>query len=318
MATGLVTHNDYLLHDTGPLHPEQARRLRAIALAVGRHETLRALELLPPRAATEAEVGRVHGELYIDQVRQTAAQGGGDIDVDTPICAQSYRVALLSAGGLLAGLEAVLDGKLTNAFVASRPPGHHARPNRGMGFCLFNNIAIAARQALELGLERVFILDWDVHHGNGTQEAFYAEKRVFFCSLHQSPWYPFSGDASETGMDGAEGTTLNLPLRAGRRTPEYLSIIDDVVLPAMRQYAPELILVSAGQDIHERDPLGEMRITSEGFRLMTERVVAAAEELCDGRVVMALEGGYDLQALGEGVAQILHGLLGLVPPADGG
>ncbi|NUP99110.1 MAG: histone deacetylase, partial [Armatimonadetes bacterium] len=232
---------------------------------------------------------------------------------DTPLCGDSYRIAMLSAGGSLAAVEAVLAGQYQHVFVAARPPGHHARPNRGMGFCLFNNVAVAARHALQLGLERVFILDWDVHHGNGTQEAFYNDPSVFFCSLHQSNWYPFTGDADEIGNGPGEGTTLNLPLRAGRRASEYLALVDDIVAPAIRAFQPELLLVSAGQDIHERDPLGEMRLTSQSFREMALRMVDLAAEVCGNRLVVTLEGGYDLTALGESVAEILHGLLGDQP-----
>lgn len=311
MASGLITSSDYLHHNTGPFHPEQPRRLRAIIEELGRHEELLRLKLIDPRHATEEEVARVHQQAYIDLVRTTAEQGGGALDVDTPMCAESYLIALLSAGGALQAVEEVLAGRLDNAFVAARPPGHHARPGQGMGFCLFNNVAIAARHALALGLDRVFILDWDVHHGNGTQEAFYSDPRVFFCSLHQSPWYPFTGAADEHGEGAGEGTTLNLPLRAGRRTDDYLHLLDEVVAPAARAFRPQLILVSAGQDIHERDPLGEMRLTSEGFHELTRRAVDWAAELCDHRLVVCLEGGYDLLALAHGVVQELHALLGL-------
>ncbi|MCC7494150.1 MAG: histone deacetylase [Fimbriimonadaceae bacterium] len=318
MASGLVTSTTYLNHDTGPFHPEQPRRLRAIVAAMGEYPALCDLLLLEPRAATRAEVERVHDPLYVDDVAELAAAGGGALDVDTPVSAASYEVALLSAGGALTAVEAVLAGKVSNAFVASRPPGHHARPGRGMGFCLFNNIAVAARHARSLGCERVAILDWDVHHGNGTQDAFYSDPSVFFCSMHQAPWYPFTGDADERGAGAGEGTTLNLPLRAGRRTQEYLDLLDETVAPAIAGFQPDLLLVSAGMDIHERDPLGEMRVSAEGFRQMTLRAAEWATELCAGRLVVCLEGGYDLTALAEGSVHILHGLLGLPVAAAGG
>lgn len=314
MATGFITHNDYLKHNNGPFHPEQPRRLHAISEAIGRYDALSVLRCVEPRMATEEEVLRVHDAVYVDEVRRLSERGGGSLDVDTPVGPESYRIARLSAGGSLRAVEAVLEGRYDNIFVAARPPGHHACPDQGMGFCLFNNVAIAARQALALGLERVFILDWDVHHGNGTQNAFYHEPRVLFCSLHQTDWYPFTGEANETGANGAEGTNLNLPLRAGRRDHDYLALLDEVVAPAVRTFQPELILVSAGSDIHVRDPLGEMRLTSGCFWELTRRVMDLADELCGSRLVVVLEGGYDLPALGESTVNILHALLGLGQP----
>ena len=318
MSTGLVTHNDYLKHETGYGHPERPQRLRAIIAEIGKHEALEQLHLVEPRPATAEEVGRVHSESYIEEVRWTAEQGGGALDVDTPMCHESYKIALLSAGGTLAAVESVLAGTHDQIYVASRPPGHHARPDRGMGFCLFNNVAIAARHARSLGVERVAIIDYDVHHGNGTQDAFYDDGSVFFCSLHQSPWYPFTGDANETGSGEGEGATLNLPLRAGRRTSEYLAMVSEMVVPAIRDFSPDLLLVSSGYDIDERDPLGEMRLNPTGFYDLTGILMDLAAECCGGKMVMCLEGGYDLDALAEGVAYQLHALLGCPPPSQNG
>lgn len=314
MSTGFVTHSDYLRHDTGYGHPERAQRLRAVYAEIGRHEALSQLHLIDPREATEAEVARVHQQSYIDEVRRTAERGGGALDVDTPMCHESYRIALLSAGAALTAVENVIAGKHERIYVASRPPGHHARPDRGMGFCLFNNVAIAARHARTLGLERIAIVDYDVHHGNGTQDAFYSDGNVFFCSLHQSPWYPFTGDAGETGTGAGEGTNLNLPLRAGRRTHEYLAVVSEVVIPALIDFAPDLLLVSSGYDIDERDPLGEMRLNPLGFYDLTGLLLDVAESCCGGKLVVCLEGGYDLDALGQGVAFQLHAMLGSPPP----
>lgn len=318
MPTGLIAHDDYLLHDNGPFHPERPNRLRAVLEAFKKDGLHQRLALLPPRPATAEQVAMVHDPRYVDLVRSMAEAGGGALDVDTPVCHRSYEVALLSAGGALEAVDAVLDGRLDTAFVAHRPPGHHACHDHGMGFCLFNNIAIAARYAIrERGLERVFILDWDVHHGNGTQEAFYRDGQVFFCSLHQSPWYPFTGEADETGLGAGAGRTLNLPLRAGRRDQDYLDLLDQVIAPALRSFQPELLLVSAGQDAHLRDPMGEMRLTAWGYHQLTRRALDLAENVCDGRAVFCLEGGYDLEALAESTCAIVHAMLGDEAPPRG-
>jgi acetoin utilization deacetylase AcuC-like enzyme len=313
MATALVSDEAYLLHDNGPLHPERPQRLRAVWRGLDEAGLLEHMALLKPRGASEADLQLVHEGHYVELVRDIAARGGGFLDSDTPVGEESWRIALLSAGGLLTAVDAVLDGRFTNAFAATRPPGHHACRGKGMGFCLFNNIAIAARHALRRGLARVFILDWDVHHGNGTQDAFYRDGRVFFCSLHQAPWYPFTGSADETGEGPGEGANLNLPLRPGRRDADYLALLDGTVADAVRGFAPELILVSAGFDTHERDPLGQMRVTSEGFGEMTQRVLDWASALCADRVVVCLEGGYDLEGLAGGTSRVVARLLG-----DGG
>ena len=311
MPTALVTHEDYLLHDNGPFHPERPNRLRAVLQAILKQQLNQRLTTVDPRPATADDIAMVHDPHYIGEVRQMALDGGGAMDVDTPVCSRSYDVALLSAGGAMTGVDLVLENQFDNVFVAHRPPGHHACRDRGMGFCLFNNVAVAARYAVrQRGLERVFVLDWDVHHGNGTQEAFYSDGNVFFCSLHQSPWYPFTGEAGETGDGEGEGKTLNLPLRAGRRPPEYLDLVTETVGEAMRRFQPQLILLSAGQDAHERDPLGQMRLTSETYGQLTQRVIDLAQELCDGRLVVCLEGGYDLDALSEATCEIIKGLLG--------
>jgi acetoin utilization deacetylase AcuC-like enzyme len=318
MPTGLVTHDDYLLHDNGPLHPERPQRLRAVWSALAQTGLLPRLTSLQPRSARPEEVARVHDPRYIQRVAALAADGGGPLDPDTTVSPESYRIALLSAGGVLTALEAVLDGQVDNAFALTRPPGHHACHARGMGFCLFNNIAIAARAALAAGLSRVFILDWDVHHGNGTQEAFYRDPDVFFCSLHQAPWYPFTGDRDEIGEGPGEGATLNFPLPAGRRDRDYLRLLDEAVASTVARFRPELLLVSAGMDTHERDPLGQMRVSNEGFGAMAMRVVDWAERVCEARVVVCLEGGYDLKGLAGGVVHVTGALLGdaLAPPTD--
>jgi acetoin utilization deacetylase AcuC-like enzyme len=235
-----------------------------------------------------------------------AAQGGAWLDGDTVVLPDSWEVARLAAGAALAATDAVLDNRVARAFCLVRPPGHHATPTHGMGFCLVNSIAVAAAHALGRGLERVAIVDWDVHHGNGTQDAFYTTDRVFFCSIHQSPLYPGTGLADERGEGRGEGTTLNLPLRPGGDDNTYRLVFAEQVEPAIRAYRPELILVSAGFDAHARDPLANMRLSEAGFAWLASRVLALATELSDGRLVALLEGGYDLDALAASVVATLR------------
>ncbi|MER3438998.1 MAG: histone deacetylase, partial [Chloroflexota bacterium] len=256
------------------------------------------------------DVERVHNPWYIETVERLAERGGGWLDADTYVTPQSYDVALLAAGAAVAAVDAVLGGVVPRAFALVRPPGHHATPERGMGFCLFNNIAIAAARALSHGLERVLIFDWDVHHGNGTQDVFYDSSAVMFCSIHQYPFYPGTGAASERGIGNGEGYTLNIPLPAGRTDEDYIRIVDEVVVPAAYQYRPELILISAGFDAHAHDPLGGMRLTERGFAAMTRLIAGAAGDLCSGRIVAVLEGGYDIAALGRCVAATVRELDG--------
>jgi acetoin utilization deacetylase AcuC-like enzyme len=220
---------------------------------------------------------------------------------------------MLAAGAAVAAVDAALDDRVTRSFVVSRPPGHHATPMRGMGFCFLNNVAIAAAHALSRGLERVAIVDWDVHHGNGTQDAFYDTESVLFVSTHQYPFYPGTGSAGETGRGKGEGYTINIPLSAGRHDDDYLRVFDEQLLPTVDRYRPELILISAGYDAHAHDPLGGMRLTESGFAALTARVTALAERHCDGRVVALLEGGYDPPALARSVAATLRILDGETP-----
>jgi len=308
MPTGFIYHPDYLKHETGGYHPERPQRLLAIVRSLQASGQWEELIHLTPREATQAEIERVHHPGYVDEVEWLTSRGGGYLDLDTPLGAESFAVARLAAGGAVVAVDAVLRGEVQNAFVAVRPPGHHARPGRGMGFCLFNNIAIAARQALEQGVERIFIVDWDVHHGNGTQEAFYRDGRVFFFSVHQQYWFPGTGRPEERGAGEGEGTTLNTPLPAGCGDAEYQMLFERVVEPRARAFQPELFLISAGQDSHAGDPLGRMQLTSAGFGQLARLVCRWAEDLCAGRVVAVLEGGYNLEALGESVGEIVHAL----------
>lgn len=310
MKVGYVDHPIYLKHDTGQ-HPENAARLEAITARLEQTGLIRQLTPIAPRAATEAELARVHHRRYITHIREAAGQGGGYLDADTVISAESYEAARYAAGGLIAASEAVLRGDIDSAFACVRPPGHHATTDQAMGFCLFNNVAVAARHLLDgCELERVAIIDFDVHHGNGTQEAFYDDPRVLYVSTHQSPHYPGTGYPDETGSGAGRGTTVNIPLPAGCGDNEYRLAFEWVVIPAVRRFGPQFILVSAGYDSHWADELAMMRVSVPGFARMTRDIKELADDLCGGRLVFTLEGGYNLTALAASAAATLDVLLG--------
>jgi acetoin utilization deacetylase AcuC-like enzyme len=252
----------------------------------------------------------VHHEHYVKLAKDVAERGGGNLDSDTYLNSRSYEVALLAAGGLLNLVDAILDGKADNGFALVRPPGHHALPGRGMGFCLFNNVAVAAQYALKhRGLSRILIADFDLHHGNGTQEIFYATDEVMYFSTHQYPYYPGTGHWSEIGAAAGEGFTVNVPLLAGVGDEGYERIFDEILYPIAERYRPEFILVSAGFDAHWRDPLGMMQLSAAGYGCLAEILKQMADELCDGRLAFTLEGGYDLQAQAHSIAAVLQALL---------
>jgi len=309
MATGYVYDPLYLEHDM-PGHPESAERLRAIWANLESAGLLPALTAVPAKDVSLDLLRSVHSEEYRRQVEQVAGRGGGYLDMDTYVTSRSYAAALRAAGGLVEATAAVLDGRLGTAFALVRPPGHHARPAAGMGFCLFNNIAITARYALGRGLGRVLIVDFDVHHGNGTQEAFYEEDRVLFFSTHQYPHYPGSGHWSETGAGRGAGYTVNVPLSAGMGDAGFRLIFEELLAPLARRYRPELILVSAGYDAHWADPLAGLGLSLRGYAFLCRALVGLANELCTGRLVFTLEGGYQLDVLAHGVANTFRVLLG--------
>ncbi|MBC8264075.1 MAG: histone deacetylase [Anaerolineales bacterium] len=254
---------------------------------------------------------RNHSQRYIDTVRQVAERGGAHLDLDTYMSSRSYEAAMMAAGGLVNAVEAVLEGKVDNAFALVRPPGHHAEESRGMGFCLFNNVAVAARYALEeKGLERVLIVDFDVHHGNGTQDAFYDESCVLFFSTHQYPHYPGTGNWREIGRGAGEGYTANVPLPGGVGDEGFGLIFDEFLYPLAERYRPQLILVSAGYDSHWADPLAAMQLSITGYTHLARRLKAMADQLCQGRLVFTLEGGYELEVLAYAVLNTFHVLLG--------
>ncbi len=307
---GYVYDPLYLEHATSG-HPESPARLQAVISHLEESGLLGRLSRIEPRDATTADLELVHSRDLIERVRVAAERGHAWLDPDTYVAPRSYEAALRAAGGLLAATDAVLDGEVGSAFCLVRPPGHHATPTQAMGFCLFNNVAIAAAHALERrGLERVAILDFDVHHGNGTQDAFYSEPRLLFVSTHQYPFYPGSGSWSETGRDQGEGTTVNLPLPPGCGREEYLRCYREVGEPLLRRFRPQLLLVSAGFDAHFADPLAQELLDTRGYYEIAALLKSLADELCQGRIVCALEGGYDHTALAWSVRACIDALLG--------
>lgn len=309
MTTGIVWDPRYLDHNPGTWHPESPARLRAIRAQLDRFSRRDKLVTIESRFATAAEVALVHQPFYIDAINAVRGKES-DLDPDTHTSAGSVDAAYLAVGGLLASVDAVAEKKVENAFAFVRPPGHHAEENKAMGFCLFNNIAIAAEYALKCyGYRRIFIMDFDVHHGNGTQHHFDKRADVFYCSTHRYPFYPGTGAASEEGSGPGKGYTRNIPMRAGMGDLDYDSVFEKIVLPIARDYNPELVLISAGYDAHARDPLGGMAVTKDGFRRMTEGLVRIARDCAGGRLVAVLEGGYDLTGLAESVEASLEAML---------
>ena len=310
MKAGFVYDPIYLKHDTGG-HVENAKRLEAIVSHLEQTGLKQQLTLIKPRPASVAELSLVHHAQHVSHVQEVARKGGGWLDMDTVMSSGSYDAALYAAGGAIMATEAVMDGDVDSAFALVRPPGHHATCRQAKGFCLFNNVAIAARYAqLKYKLERIGIIDFDVHHGNGTQDAFYDDSRVFYISTHQYPFYPGTGGTEETGNGEAEGTTLNIPLPVGCGDEEYISVFEQIIVPAVRRFRPRLILVSAGYDSHWADGLALMQVSTSGFARMIGIIQQMADELSNGRLVFSLEGGYNLTALAVSVKATFDVLLG--------
>lgn len=312
LHTGLVADPVSKLHDPGWDHPECPGRYDAAYLGLCRDGFLDHLEKIRSREAVADELERVHARGYIDQAERDIRDGCDALRTgDTSVCPGTWTAALHAAGGTLNAVSAVMAREVKNAFCLVRPPGHHATSDRGMGFCVFNNVALAARHAQVVhGAKRVLIVDWDVHHGNGTQDIFYRDPSVFYFSVHQWPLYPGTGSVEERGAGEGEGTTLNLPVSAGVGGEVVLGGMERALVPAMADFQPELVLVSAGFDSRERDPLGELRLTDEDFRSMTRQVLGLAADYAGGRLVSVLEGGYGLEGLARAVrahVEELHG-----------
>jgi acetoin utilization deacetylase AcuC-like enzyme len=316
MTTAIINNPLHAAHDE-PSHVECAARMDAIAAALDKSGLRADLVELAAQPASETQILAVHQRRLLELVRSAASRGPQWLGADTYIMPGSWDAARMAAGAAATAVEAVLTGQVSNAFALIRPPGHHTTPSQPMGFCLLNNIAIAARHALDaLGVERVAIVDFDVHHGNGTQDCFYDDGRVLLCSTHASPLYPGTGAADDVGIEDGYGATLNLPLPYGTGDAGFQLIYDQVVLPALRRFAPQLILVSAGYDAHWDDPLGPLSLSIDGYAALTQRLVALADELCGGKIMLVLEGGYSQMALAGGVVASLRVLLGRAPGID--
>lgn len=310
--TALVADALYKQHDTGMGHPERPERYDAVVHALDAAGLTRALTRLKPRAASEDEVALVHTHRYIELAAREIRAGRSELSTgDTNVSAKSYDVALEAVGGVLNAVDAVIEGKADNAFCAVRPPGHHARQDRGMGFCVFNNIAVAARYAQKKhGLGKVLIADWDVHHGNGTQDIFFEDGSVFFFSTHQWPWYPGTGPASETGNGPGKGTTMNRPLPAGSGKKEIFEVYKEDLRRAAHSFAPDLVMISAGFDSRLGDPLGDFTLVDSDFAELTRLLLELAGEYAGGRLVSVLEGGYNLSGLASAAAAHVEALVG--------
>ena len=297
-------------------HPERPDRLVAVSQALRAFESV--IDHRAPRAAERDEILRVHGREHWSRIQETAGMDAVRLDADTYACRESFDVARLAAGGTIDLARSVANGEATCGIAAVRPPGHHAENDRAMGFCLFNNVAIAARALqAECGLDKILILDWDVHHGNGTQHTFEADPSVLYVSTHQFPYYPGTGDFGETGFGRGEGTTVNVPMAAGCGDTEYVGVLRRILVPVARQFQPELILVSCGFDAHRDDPLASMEVTGDGYQAMTRIVRELADELCRSRLVFVLEGGYSPSSLIEGTSAVIRGMTAQVPVDTG-
>ena len=312
--TGLVYDDAYLTHGD-PHHPENADRLRSAVAHLKATGLWEGLAHLPARPATLEEVLWVHTEDYLEELELICRRGGGSLDADTRATAETYEVALLAAGGCLAAAEAVLQGKVENALCLVRPPGHHALPGQGMGFCFLSNVALAAELALRRGhRDQVTIVDWDVHHGNGTQDVFFDRGDVQFISLHQGGLYPGTGSVDEVGIDAGAGKTVNIMLPAGAQDAHYVEAFQELVIPLIRAFEAEMLFVSCGFDGHAADPLARMCLTNTGYYAMTRMLVDLAARQCQGRLVVVLEGGYDLSAMERGTEAVCRALMRLDPP----
>ena len=310
--TGIVRDERYIEHITDDYHPENPNRLRSIYAMLQQKDMEGFFTEIPPRLATREELEMVHLPSYIDLIASTAGQTARRLDPDTVASPKSYEAACLAVGGVLEAIEAALQGKVDNAFALVRPPGHHAEKNRAMGFCIFNNIALGAKYVMKIhGIERILIIDWDVHHGNGTQNTFYEDPKVLYFSTHRYGFfYPGTGAPAEVGSGKGEGFTVNVPMSPGSGDADYGNIFHHILKPIALSYKPQFIFVSAGFDTYSRDPLGGMRMTENGYTRLTNIIMDIAQTTCGGKIIISLEGGYDLDGLATSVKAVLRELRG--------
>lgn len=311
MKTGILWDALFLKHDTGLTHPESKERLLSIRQGLQSYPHLKDLKQQSLRPATETELRLVHPVSYIRNIQRNTNKPFTYLDPDTVVCEASYEVAIHAVGGILQMIDSLMSGEIDNGFAFVRPPGHHAEPERAMGFCLFSNVALGAAYALkQFGMERILVVDFDVHHGNGTQKTFYHRQDVLFISTHQFPLFPGTGALSEIGSASGKGFTLNFPLPAGTGDTSYGLLFEKIILPIAKAYRPQLMLVSAGFDAHMEDPLAGMRVTPFGFTSIAHQLKMLADTVCQGKILLVLEGGYHLEGLQESVLRVLDQLCG--------